>query len=164
MSPLLIVYFSRSGFTLAIAEAIRRQCGGELERIEEGRSRSGILGYLRSAREALRGAAVEIRPGTLRPRDFGLVVLGTPVWAGHVSSPMRAYLNAHRGELGRVAFFCTLGGSGASKVFAEMTALCQHEPIATLAVTDADIERDRYGGAVKDFAAAVGARASPPAS
>lgn len=158
MNGVLTVYCSRTGFTRKIAEEIRARCGGQLEPIEDVRSRSGVFGYFRSAREALTKTAIEIRPGKLHPGDFDLVILGTPVWAGNIASPMRAYLTAHRGELKQVALFCTLGGSGAAKVLAEMAALCEHKPVATLAVTDADIKRGRYGSAVDEFAAAVGRR------
>jgi flavodoxin len=158
MSGVLTVYFSRTGFTRKIAEEIQARCGGDLEAIEDVRGRTGILGYLRSAREALKKDTIEIRPGKSRPKEFDLVILGTPVWASHMSSPMRAYLTAHKGEFKQVAFFCTLGGSGASNVFREMAALCEHEPAATLAVKDADIGRARYGNALHEFAATLGRR------
>jgi flavodoxin len=156
MGRVLTVYFSRTGATRKVAEEIQARCGGELEPIEDVRSRAGILGYLRSAREALQRIASEIRPATLQPGDFDLVILGTPVWAGHMSSPLRAYLDAHQRELKRVAFFCTLGGSGAANVFTELTALCERTPVATVAVTDAEIKQGRYGRALDEFAAALG--------
>jgi hypothetical protein len=76
-----------------------------------------------------------------------------------MSTPVRAYLTAHKDERKAVAWFCTLGGSGASKVLAEMAALCAREPVATLAITDADIERGRYGGALDEFVGTVGRHA-----
>src|SRR5512134_2792956 len=105
MGNVLTVYFSRTGGTRKIADEIRARCGGELEPSEDVRGRAGSRGYLRSAREALKRSTAEIRPGKLNPGDFDLVILGTPVWAGHLSSPMRAYLAAHKGELKHVAFF-----------------------------------------------------------
>jgi hypothetical protein len=39
-----------------------------------------------------------------------------------------------------------------------MAALCERSPVATLAVTDADIKHGRYGRALEQFAAAVGRR------
>jgi flavodoxin len=156
MSSVLTIYFSRTGATRKIAEEIHARCGGELEPIEEPRGRAGILGYFRSAREALKRTTSKIRPAKLHPGNFDLVILGTPVWAGHMSSPMRAYLEAHKGELKRVAFFCTLGGSGAANVLAELAALCERVPVATVAVTDAEIKQGRYGRALDEFAAALG--------
>jgi multimeric flavodoxin WrbA len=55
---------------------------------------------------------VEIDPASLQPRDYAVVVLGTPVWAGNMSSPVRAYINQHRAEIRNLALFCTQGGSG----------------------------------------------------
>jgi flavodoxin len=156
VSSVLTIYFSRTGATRKIAEEIQARCGGELEPIEEPRSRAGIVGYFRSAREALNRTTSEIRPAKLHPGNFDLVILGTPVWAGHMSSPLRAYLEAHKGELKQVAFFCTLGGSGAAKVLAELAALCERAPVATVAVTDAEIKQGRYGRALDEFAAALG--------
>jgi flavodoxin len=155
MGSVLTVYYSRTGATRKIAEEIQARCGGELEPIEDVRSRSGVLGYFRSAREALKKSASEIRPANFHPGDFDLVILGTPVWASHMSSPLRAYLDAHKGELKRVAFFCTLGGSGAANVLAELATLCERAPLATVAVTDAVIKQGRYGRALDEFAAAL---------
>jgi flavodoxin len=155
MEKVLIVYFSRTGFTRKVAEQIQARCGGKLESIEDVRSRAGFFGYFRSAREAMKQTPAEIRPGVGHAGDFDLVILGTPVWAGHMSSPMRAYLGAHKAEFKQVAFFCTLGGSGATKALAEMAALCERKPVATLAVRDAEINRGIYGGALDEFAAAI---------
>ena len=40
----------------------------------------------------------------------------------------------------RFAFFCTMGGSGASRVFAAMRQLTGREPLATLALTDSEVD------------------------
>lgn len=53
------------------------------------------------------GAPAEILPLLHELQDYDLVLFGTPVWAGHVSSPVRACLDAQRNSLRRVAFFCT---------------------------------------------------------
>jgi flavodoxin len=155
MGSVLIVCFSRTGFTRKIAEELQRRCGGDLEFIEDVRSRSGVFGYLRSAREAWRKAPVEIRPGKANPGQYELTILGTPVWAGNLSSPMRAYIDAHGTALRRVAFFCTLGGSGADKVMADMTQLCGKKPVATAAITDSEIKNGRYAAVLDEFVAAI---------
>jgi hypothetical protein len=86
-----------------------------------------------------------------------LVVLGTPVWASHVCSPIRSYIAAHRLDLQRVAFFCTQGGgSGAAKVFREMEEICGRVPIATLAVEDRELDRDTYTAKLAQFVATLG--------
>lgn len=144
MSRTLVVYFSRTGYTEKVAERLAERCGAHAEAIREPRSRLGFFAYIRSAREALKGRPAQILPLLHDPKSYDLVVVGTPVWAGHVSSPVRACLEAHRESLGRVAFFCTQHASGGEKVLQEMAEISGKQPVATLVVSDAEI---RQGGA-----------------
>lgn len=155
MRRVLVVYFSRSGYTRKIAEEIASRCDADIEPIRDIRSRSGIFGYFRSAREAFKKRVIDIRPPTKNPSDYELIVLGTPVWAGNVSSPMRSYINAQRERFGQVAFFCTLGGSGASRVLGDMSALCVKRPVGTIAVTDAEIKKKSYAQKLDRFIESV---------
>lgn len=154
MKPVLVVYFSRTGYTQRVAERIARATGADCEPIKERSARTGLLGYWRSAREALRKSAVEIEPATASPRDYALVVLGTPVWAGNMSSPMRAYIAQHKPEFGRVALFCTQGGSGGEKVLRAMAESCGRSPVATACFNDSEIDRDLQSVKLRFFMAA----------
>jgi flavodoxin len=161
MQRTLVVYFSRTGYTRKIAEEIAGRCGADVEAIEDVRARAGIFGYLRSAREAYKKRLIELRPAAKNPSDYDLVILGTPVWASNVSSPMRAYLTAHRGELKRVAAFCTQGGSGAEKVLSDMAELCGRKPVASLALNDGEIKRRGHTEKLDQF---LGTLALPKAA
>lgn len=158
MKGVLVVYFSRSGYTRRIAEELARRTGADCEAIHEPKSRHGWLGYWRSARQALRGTAVDIQPTSENPRDYRLVVLGTPVWAGNVSAPVRAYISHHHGDFARLALFCTEGGSGAPKVLQRMAALCGQTPLATTFFNDSEIDRGRHAGKLDAFVAALSLR------
>jgi flavodoxin len=158
MSDTLVVYFSRTGYTRRVAEHMARMMGADCEPIRERKARRGWLGYWRSAREAMRGRRIEIEPATLQPRNYSMVVLGTPVWAGNVSSPMRAYIAKHRAEFRSVALFCTQGGSGAPRVLEMMAALCGQSPRATTFFDDAEIDAVRHTGKIAAFTAALARR------
>lgn len=155
MSKILVVYFSRTGYTEKIAERVAEGCGGAVEAVREPRSRLGLLGYIRSASEALNKRPATIRPLLHDPGQYDLVLFGTPVWAGHVSSPMRACLAKYQPSLKRVAFFCTQGGSGASEVLDEMAEICGKRPEATLALNDSEIDEDRFQSKVDHFVRAL---------
>ncbi len=155
MPRVLIVYFSRTGYTRRIAEEIAAACGADIEPIQDVRARSGIWGYLRSGREAWRKRLIDIQPPTKRPSDYDLVVLGTPVWAGNICSPVRAYVAAHQENFMQVAFFCTQGGSGADKVLHDMAELCGRRPVASVALNDEEIKKGRYAEKLKQFLALV---------
>jgi flavodoxin len=144
MKDILVVHFSRTGYTGRVAEHLAQACHADHELIGEQAPRAGLLGYWRSAREALRGSIIDIAPSKCAPRDYRLVVIGTPVWAGNVSSPVRAYIARHRAELGNVALFCTQGGSGAAKVLRKMAGLCACQPVATAFFNDAEIDGGQF--------------------
>jgi len=155
MQKILVVYFLRSGFTRKIAEAIATPLGADIECIQEVRGRSGVWGYLRSVREALRQQLPDIQPPARNPADYDLLILGTPVWASNMCSPMRAYIVSQKDKLASVALFCTQGGAGAIKVMETMAALCARKPAATLVLNDDEIKQDRYAGKLTGFLASI---------
>jgi flavodoxin len=116
-AKILVVYYSRSGATRKLASSIAARLKADLEEICDYRDRSGPFGYLRSLVEAMRQSCVDIVPHGLDVASYDLIVIGTPVWAGSVSSPVRAYLAENRQQLPHVAFFCSLGGRGSESAF-----------------------------------------------
>ena len=152
---ILVVYFSRTGHTQRIAAEIAAATGADLDPIVEQRSRKGILGYLRSGRDAYKKLIVPIEPSTKNPADYEIVVLGTPVWAGHISSPVRAYVAAHREQLARVALFCTEGGSGGTKVLRELAELIDATPVGTLVIDEKELRSGAYAGKLERFLEAL---------
>ena len=73
------------------------------------------------------------------PAAYELVVIGTPVWFWSLASPVRSWLEKQPLKH-RVAFFCTMGGSGAGRVFATMAGLAGREPVATLALLEKELD------------------------
>lgn len=160
-SRVLVVLYSRTGTTRKIGAEIAQRCGADMEEVRDTRSREGVLGYLRSALEALRKTPAKIQSPRRRWRDYEVVVLGTPVWGGHPCSPVRAYLAQQSDPHGRVAFFCTMGGRGAESVFAELAQLTRMTPTATLALTAAQVAQGVYGDLLDSFVRKIaGARAT----
>lgn len=148
---ILIAYFSRSGYTRHLAEALARRLDAQLAPIEESRPRDGVTGYLRSLDEALRGRDATILRPALDPGDFDLVLVGTPVWASHPSSPARAFARLYGPRIKQAALFCTLGGSGGERALRELAAIVDRAPVATLALTDREIDAGADGGKLERF-------------
>lgn len=146
ISRVLVAYYSLTGHTRQVADAIVAACEADTEAITDVRSREGFFGWWRSGREAWLDRPGEIGAVEKDPGDYDLVILGTPVWAGRVSSPMRAYLTRQGARCKRVALFCTQGGAGAERALRQMAELCGREPVATLVVN----ERDFKAGDVQD--------------
>jgi flavodoxin len=134
-SRTLVIFYSRSGTTRRIAEALAEALKCDLEEITEPNPRTGFLGYIRSLLEARRKRPSIIAPKKHDVSSYDLVVIGTPVWAWSLSSPVRAYLMATASQLPEVAFFCTLGAKGSESTFAQMTAIVGKKPRAVCAIT-----------------------------
>ena len=132
----LVVYYSRSGCTRTLAQGIAIALDADLEEIVEPRSREGALGFIRSLYDVARGRQPTIETPRYNPLDYRMVVIGSPVWAGHVSSPVRTYIARYAIRIKLLSFFCTMRSTGAVETLAEMAAL--HEPDTE------SIEQGRY--------------------
>ncbi|WP_404712624.1 flavodoxin family protein [Sphingomonas sp. MMS24-J13] len=139
MARILVVYYSRTGRTHDVALTIARGCGADTERIYDARPRGGLRGWIRSAWEAVLQRPAGILATNRNPADYDLVILGSPVWVGHLSSPMRRYLNTHCADIARAALFVTEGGRGGSGALAEMADYCEGSPLATVELRDEDL-------------------------
>jgi flavodoxin len=171
MSRILIAYYSRTGTTREVARRLAALLGADLEEIADPTPRSGWLGFLRSAVEARRRRLAPIAPGEHDPADYDLLVIGSPVWASSMSSPVRAYLRRHRGAIHHTAYFCTCGGVGSTPVFAQMKEETGLDPVARmvlrqeeLATVTSDVMIERFAAQVRAAPAAVPRMGQPAES
>ncbi len=165
MKKALIAFYSRTGRTRQVAHAISRRCDAHLEDIQLAHEPNGWRGYLYSALSAIRQRTPALGPLEHAVGDYDLVIVGTPIWAFHVCSPVRSYLvRVHDSlrDIANVAFFCTMGGAGAERVFGELRTLTGHTPIATLALNEREVDANQYSARVAQFAEQLAGRGSPP--
>lgn len=148
----LVAYYSRTGRTKQVAETVAAGLEADPVPIEDVDDRTGALGYFWSGRDALFGRRGSIRPTEADPAEYDLVIVGTPVWAGRLSTPVRTYIADHRADLKQVAFFCTEGAYGGPRVFKTMNDLSGQDPVATLEITGGDLKSGRYRDKVRAFA------------
>lgn len=141
----LVIYFTRSGNTEQLARALASTLDANCELIRERDDRSlriGPFGFLRSLWDVLTRRPATIMSAMHDVASYDVVVIGTPVWAGHASTPVATWLRLHREQLKRVAFFCSMGGRGSETAFEEMQTLSGKVPLATCAITERGISRD----------------------
>ncbi len=147
----LIVYFSRSGVTRKAAEKISANLGADLEEITEKKNRKGIFGFLKSGMEAYTERLVTIDQPKHDASQYDLVVIGTPVWAGKMSSPVRSYIANNKDKLKSVAFFATLGGEDAQNTLAGLGEYAGKEPFSSVSIRAEEVEKGTYASKVEDF-------------
>jgi flavodoxin len=148
----LIVYYSRTGHTRKVAEELSKELSCDVEELKDTANRSGPIGWLTCGREASGKMLAKLHPVQKDPAAYDIVVIGTPIWARSMSSPVRTFLTEAKPKLKDVAFFCTEGSKGSESAFGEMGELIGKKPKATLAVTTEDLQKGIEADKVRQFA------------
>jgi len=88
---------------------IARELKCEAVKLDDGVDRTGLRGWLRSGMQAMASHVPAVKePKTVLPLGiYDLVVVGTPVWAGRCSAPVRSFLMQYGKQLRRVAYIIT---------------------------------------------------------
>lgn len=109
MANILCVYYSRTGRTEKLIAEMAQKLDCEIVKLEDGVDRKGLSGWLRSGLQAVARKVPPVKqPETkLKFKEYDLVILATPVWAGRCSAPMRSFLQQFGDELKRVAYVIT---------------------------------------------------------
>ncbi|MGQ9759861.1 MAG: flavodoxin family protein [Candidatus Methanomethylicaceae archaeon] len=155
---ILVVFYSRTGKTKVVAKKLAEITKSDVEEIMDTKNRSGFIGVLLSGYEAARRKLTVIMETKYDPSQYDLVIIGTPVWAGVMSVPVRTYISNHKGKFNNVAFFCTHGMKDAPKIFKDLGEACQKEPVATLKIRSTEIEKGEYLQKINGFVSMLGAQ------
>ena len=137
MNDVLCIYYSRTGKTKAAMEEIAGALDAELVELRDGVERGGWKGWLRCGMDAMRRTTSPVRPfETSRPvKDYHLVIIGTPVWAGRCSSTVRDFLKRYGKTLQNAAYVVTRGSEDKNEeVYEQMDlyAPCGHQAAVSL--------------------------------
>lgn len=143
MQNTLLVYYSYSGTTRKIAREISKMGNYDLEEIHETTPRAlGIRGFVQASYESLTKQHSQVENLYHNLKDYDHVIIGTPVWAGHMASAIRGFIENNRHRFKSVSLFCTYGGSGGISVLNEMAQLIGL-PIKTSFAFSSEIIEDR---------------------
>ena len=109
MADILCIYYSRTGKTRSVMAEIASSLDAELVEITDGVNRAGLIGAVKSCLDAVRKSTrfLEHFHTEKDLKDYDLVIIGTPVWAGRCSSIVREFLKKYGRDLERVAYVIT---------------------------------------------------------
>jgi flavodoxin len=155
MAGALVTYFSRTGMTESLATQLAAKLGAGLEPVKPHISYAGRGGFMKGVWHSLFRVASAV-DCERDPADYSVVIIGSPVWAGRLSAPMRSYLTRSRGRFGHVAAFWVSGsGQGYNKVRAEIEELTGRTLLATASFSEREVRGDAVGVKLEVFAQAV---------
>jgi flavodoxin len=108
----LVLYYSRTGNTKRIAEAVAETLKADLEPLVDPSSYDGAVGFVKGGRDAMTGRVAEIAPLKHDPAQYDLVVIGQPVWAARPVPAVNGLARAHDLKGRKLALFVTFDGAG----------------------------------------------------
>jgi flavodoxin len=167
MKKILVLYFSRTGFTNGIAEKIAHACHADIEpiKIEHNFGNQHAIvadryqwqknGYLQSMYEALTHATPNIDQLKSNLDDYDLIIIGTPIWFWNMASPIRSFLTQNKLDQKQLALFCTYGGGGAAKVFHDIEKMLKKKSVAHAAFTDTEILKNQCEEKITNFVSQI---------
>jgi len=118
----LLVYYSLTGKTDVVAEALAKELGADVRRVEDVEKPSVNWWFIiTGALSAMRGVESAIKPIDTDFRGYDRVFVGSPVWGGSPSAPINAFI-AKADFTGKdVIAFMTMGGNDASGALTKMS-------------------------------------------
>lgn len=111
---ILVLYFSETGTTKAVAEELQRQLGADIEAVEAVVPYTGNFQETieRSRRERESGELPAIKPLKTRMADYNIVFLGYPIWYGTYAMPIATLVKEQDFTGKTIVPFCTFGSGG----------------------------------------------------
>ncbi len=144
---ILVVYYSRTGNTRKIAQELSRKLNADIDEIKDKKKR-GFLGvWLKGSRQAMKGKSSEII-FSKNPENYGLIILGGPVWAWNLIPPLRRYLEENKDKIKKFGFFLTYGGNDGENI-KQVSGF--KEPIATMKIIDKQVKSGNYETEINEF-------------
>jgi flavodoxin len=134
----LVVFYSRTGNSKFVAEKVVSELSADTEEVVDLKNRRGWLGFIRAGYDATRGKETIVEKTQKSPRDYDLIVVGTPVWNSRLTPAIRTYLKENDLSQKRIALFSTNEGRGSEKTLAMMKSLIPNgDIVGELEVTKA---------------------------
>ncbi|HJB17306.1 MAG TPA: alpha/beta fold hydrolase [Candidatus Blautia excrementipullorum] len=120
----LVAYFSYSGTTKSVAEALSGRIGADLFEITPKEEYSNV--YMQSNSEIRRNARPELARTVENMEEYDIVFVGYPVWWHAVPAPVNTFLESYdlTGKL--IIPFCTSGGSDIEETMPTFLDSCKN--------------------------------------
>lgn len=142
----LIVYFSWSGNTRAVANTIQELTDCDIVEIEVAEPYSSVYNEVTArARQELDN---DIRPALVTQveniDEYDTLIVGTPIWSSRLAPPVKSFLAMYDLTGKKIAPFCTHGGSGTAQSVNNIRSVCpDSEILQSLAISSSQAKNSR---------------------
>ena len=123
---ILVAYYSLTGKTENVAKAIADASGGQIYKIQVAKSYPSDTKERRAIleQEIEQNYLPPLATSNINPENYDIIFLGSPVWANHISQPVKSFLAKYNLTDKHVIPFVTHSGGGKGQSFKDVAALC----------------------------------------
>jgi flavodoxin len=110
-----VLYYSFDGSSALIAQALGKELGADLFPLElqDDKKRTGLAKYAWGGRQVFMKQSPALKPYSINPDQYELLIIGGPVWAGSPAPALRTFLGETKISGKKIALFlCHGGGPG----------------------------------------------------
>ncbi len=123
----LVVYFSRTGTTKAVAEKIKKMTGGMMFQIQTKKKYPSnydkMLDTAQKEQDENARPALKKKVKSIKKYDF--VVIGYPIWWGDAPMAVYSFLESNHFSGKTIVPFCTSGGTGIGGSVKNIIKVCK---------------------------------------
>ncbi len=118
----LVVFYSLEGNTRSIADKMAQSLGADILELKPEKEldvKSGLR-FLWGGEQVIMKETSRLKEYKIDLANYGLIAVGTPVWAFNFTPPIRTFLKENKISGKKMILFCTHGGA-MGKTFANLT-------------------------------------------
>jgi len=150
----LIVYYSRDGHTQYVAETLAKKFGGDIERLVDKKKRTGPVGTTAAGKDAVAKKFTKIGPLKHDPKEYEIVLIGTPGWFGNMTPAVRTFVEKYDLTGKKIGLFGTVhltGIEGALDQLAEQVPPQDKTSVPRLPLRHRDLTEEVLAEKVEAF-------------
>ena len=112
-----IVYYSMHGNVRYVSEKVAKELGADLIELKPVKAYpdKGAMQFLWGGSAVTFKKKPELEPYSFNAGDYDLVIIGTPVWAGSFTPPLRTFFENNDLTGKKIAVIATSGGGDSAK-------------------------------------------------
>ena len=119
----LIIYYSRTGNTRAIAETFKEALQCDILEIKDLKDRSGFFGFIGGMIDVKKRPITEISPKEFNLKDYDLLLIGSPGWGMKFAPAITTFFNIADFTGKKVVLFCVTSARFKQASFDEYSKL-----------------------------------------
>jgi hypothetical protein len=135
----LVVYYSLWGHTARAAWDIAKLTKGDVEVLRDAHIGAKLFGLMKAALDAVRGRSTKLGDLSYDPREYSVVIIGSPVWVGRLTPAIRTYLQRFARNLPHVGFFVTAGRNDVASVLPAVEKILGHNVEASTGFNEREL-------------------------